>query len=193
MMQELLVGYLAIGCAVVGISPGRGLIAKEIRRVRGSELTRVFLGYEASPAWKVVAFGLILSAGAVLFWPIVVSHLIGVWAESRRSRRELQARLAQGLEFSMLGGGGELECEDCGHRQEIVSFTHGALSGPNAFRECGVQCLDCGRFQSLVWSGDGDEEPVSGCECGGELSRTHFLFCPKCRSKSLSYSMRYIT
>ena len=31
------------------------------------------------------------------------------------------------------------------------------------------------------------------CECGGRLSRDHILFCPKCKSKHLSYNCRFIT
>ena len=31
------------------------------------------------------------------------------------------------------------------------------------------------------------------CECGGDLDRDKILFCPQCRSKKLSFNMRYIT
>lgn len=31
------------------------------------------------------------------------------------------------------------------------------------------------------------------CECCGKLSRDHLLFCPKCKSKHLSYNCRFIT
>ena len=31
------------------------------------------------------------------------------------------------------------------------------------------------------------------CDCGGKLEREQILFCPKCKSKNLSYDMGYIT
>jgi hypothetical protein len=72
-------------------------------------------------------------------------------------------------------------------------FMHGATSGPDACCDEGLQCLSCGQFVSVHLEGNPPVTPVPRCECGGELSRDHFLFCPQCRSKKLRYEMAYIT
>jgi DNA-directed RNA polymerase subunit RPC12/RpoP len=145
------------------------------------------------PNWNVIVFGVVLTLAAVLLWPILLSRIIIRWTAERRSQREWEERHAQGLEFSFMGGMGEIACRDCGFRQEITSFMHGATSGPDACCDEGLQCLSCGKFVSVHREGNPPVDPVPPCECGGELSRDHFLFCPKCRSKNLKYGMSVIS
>ena len=53
----------------------------------------------------------------------------------------------------------------------------------------GYQCQSCGEFS------DGSElSPKSPCaSCGGELSHTKPLFCPKCKNRALNYTVGVIT
>jgi hypothetical protein len=50
-----------------------------------------------------------------------------------------------------------------------------------------------GHVCSLIDRGAALDESALRCDCDGELSREHFLFCPKCRSTRLTYEMSYIT
>ena len=43
--------------------------------------------------------------------------------------------------FSRMGGAGVIMCKDCGHEEEIVSFTHGMMSC-----DIGRQCPHCHAF-----------------------------------------------
>jgi hypothetical protein len=192
-IAKTVAGYLAIG-VVLALSPlGRAEIAKQVRSARGDPLANAITGREAPPEWTVAMFRLLITLGLVLLWPIA---LVSLWQEKRARDawvRGYEARLAQGLEYSRMGGAGEIHCHDCGFRQEITSFTHGFTMGPAASADEGRQCLQCGRFTTVHRKGNPPVTPVPPCECGGELSRDHFLFCPKCRSRKLKYDMSFIT
>jgi len=182
MIATILSIYFCIGLLIT-IGPGR----KEITR----GISVLF-----TPAWKVALFVVIMTLAMVFFWPFLLSHL---WQEKRERNTSIQAyeaRVAQGLEFSRrMGGAGEILWREGDFRQEIISFIHGVKDGPDgpdgpidAGTE-GRQCLTCGMFQSVDWPAD----RIVECKCGGKLSRDHFLFCPKCRSRKLKYVMSYIT
>jgi hypothetical protein len=196
--EESVIGYVVAGYAVVGVvvalvGPGRREIRGKISSTCGWPIIDEVAGRVEPPDWRVIVFGVTLTLGAVLLWPILLSRIVNRWTAERRSQREWEKRVAQGLEFSLMGGAGVISCQDCGFRQEITSFTHGATSGPDACCDEGFQCLSCGKFVSVHREGNPPDDPVPRCECGGELSRDHFLFCPKCRSRKLRYAMAYIT
>ena len=105
--------------------------------------------------------------------------------------------------FSRMGGAGSIECKDCGHKEEIISFIHGDTS-------CliGRQCPHCHAFvveknesQEYHTFGEATEDLVCP-ECGTVIRKKNEyflkgnddpLFCPKCHSARLIYNMRYIT
>ena len=193
MILTIVVGYLLIGCLVVLVGPGRREIAKHVAQARGTSVTRALLEQPEVPEWKLVVFRVLLTIVVVLLWPLFLWSALQEKRKSDAWEREYEARLAQGLEFSRMGGAGVISCQDCGFRQEITSFMHGATSGPDACCDEGLQCLSCGKFVSVHREGNPPVTPVPRCECGGELSRDHFLFCPKCRSKNLKYGMSVIS
>lgn len=101
--------------------------------------------------------------------------------------------------FSRMGGAGVIMCKDCGHEEEIISFTHGMMSC-----DIGRQCPHCHAF--VVEHNDrGFNETASDfiCpECGAVIRKKEEdflkgnddpLFCPKCHSPRLQYLMSYIT
>jgi predicted RNA-binding Zn-ribbon protein involved in translation (DUF1610 family) len=107
------------------------------------------------------------------------------------------------LRFSRMGGAGIIKCEECGHEEEIISFTHGMMSC-----DIGRQCPHCHAF--AVEHNEGREYHTFGeatedfiCpECGAVIRKKEEsilkgnddpLFCPKCHSPRLSYQMIYIT
>lgn len=92
------------------------------------------------------------------------------------------------LTFSSMGGVGILSCIECKHSEKVLSFIHGRGC------ESGYQCLSCGKFARIS---DEIECAVNAgeikCDCGGNLSRDHELFCPNCQSKKLTYDVVYLT
>ena len=107
------------------------------------------------------------------------------------------------LSFECISGGGTVYCKDCGHREEVIGFTHGAYSC-----EIGRQCPHCHAFvtehnESNHYHTFG---PFNGdflCpKCGGVVRAEDEdwdkgndvpLFCPQCHGYNLEYHMEYIT
>lgn len=193
MISTIVAGYLAIGVLVALVGPGRREIAEQVDRARGTSVTRALTGRPEVPEWKLVVFRVLITIAMVLVWPTVLWAAYTAKRQSDDWEREYEERVAQGLEFSRMGGAGEIVCEDCGFREEVVSFTHGQTDEGEPSCTEGRQCLQCGKFYDVDRIGNPPRERVPSCDCGGELSRDHILFCPKCRSKKLEYMMAYIT
>lgn len=193
MIWYIVAGYLAIGSLVVLVGPGRREIAKQVAQARGTPLTRSFSDRPEVPEWKLLLFRVVLTIVMVLVWPLLLFSVVQEKREQDAWEREYEARIAQGLEFSRMGGAGTIHCGDCGFQERITSFMHGLTMGPNASCNEGLQCLSCGMFVSVHRQGNPPVTPIPRCGCGGELSRDHILFCPTCRSKNLSYSMGVIS
>ena len=105
--------------------------------------------------------------------------------------------------FSHMGGAGIIECKDCCHKEEIISFIHGDSS-------CviGRQCPHCHAYvaeknesQEYHTFGEATEDLVCP-ECGTVIRKKEEpflkgnddpLFCPKCHSARLIYHLRYLT
>jgi hypothetical protein len=90
------------------------------------------------------------------------------------------------------GGAGTIHCNDCGYKEDVISFIHGIdENGASADGSTGYQCQSCGKFQTL------DDFEVRNkcfiCSCGGELDRDAPMFCPQCKSWNMDYKMNYIT
>lgn len=104
-------------------------------------------------------------------------------------------KLQPGIRFSYMGGVGTINCVECGHIVKVLSFTHGFTHDwKQEANTTGYQCLACGKFARVSKvNGDVEIPGEMSCKCGGKLSRDHVLFCPKCKSKKLSYEMEYIT
>lgn len=132
-----------------------------------------------------------------LLWPLLLSpsarELLHKGISNLRIWRDARSRLKEGLSFSYMGGVGRIRCWECSFEQIIVSFTHGVAD--NGERNCdeGRQCLRCGKFDTIHGQGEPIRRDEKPCNCGGELSRDHKLFCPACRSQKLLYRMGYIT
>ena len=130
--------------------------------------------------------------------------------EEEEEKRENEIKTKLGLSadenylcFSRMGGVGIIECSDCGHKEKIVCFTHGAY-------QCNIgrQCPNCHTFvveynESKKYHCFGDAEKDLVCrKCGTIIRKKEEsifkgndepLFCPKCHSARLHYHMIYIT
>lgn len=186
-------GYLAIGAVLALLPPARAEIGKQVRLARGNPVVNLITGREQPPEWKVAVFRVLLVLAGSVLWSLLLLAWLQDRSREQKEQRTWEVRAAQGLEYNRMGGAGEISCEACGYTEEIVSFTHGATWGPEASCTEGRQCLKCGKFHSVDRHGNPPVTPVPRCECGGELSREHFLFCPKCHSTRLRYGMSYIT
>ena len=70
--------------------------------------------------------------------------------------------------FSRMGGAGVIQCDDCGHEEEIVSFTHGMMSC-----DIGRQCPNCHAFV-VEHSEHGFEETTEDFVCPEQWSVVAF-------------------
>ena len=102
----------------------------------------------------------------------------------------------------MMGGAGVIECEECGHKEKIVSFLHYWR-----YSDSGRQCPKCYAFSSEHNVSDNDHsygKPDSDFLCPhcGTIIRKKDesmtkdddkpLLCPKCHSHKLVYHCEYI-
>lgn len=175
-MASVAIIYFVAGLMV------RMTLARELIR---SEVLKVRLPVEIlqnAAMWRVHVFVFVLNALSIMSWPIV---LLVVLAKRRQENvaaeafeREWRER---GLRFSDINGIGVIACDSCGYREHITAFLHFANHC-----EAGEQCQMCGRFRKM-------DASAQKCECGGCFDSEKDLFCPACRSKSVSYEMHMCT
>ena len=134
-----------------------------------------------------------LSLGFVLVWPLFLPAVLRERMMRDKDDKKWRARVAAGIEFSRMGGAGTVHCRDCGFGKQITSFMHGVTDAGEDCSSTGHQCLSCGTFVSVRAEGNPVRRTVTRCQCGGELSRDHVLFCPACRSKNLHYDLEVIS
>ena len=105
--------------------------------------------------------------------------------------------------FSMMGGAGVVVCEECGHKEKIVSFIHGFRHS-----DTGRQCPNCYAFTSEHNVSDNDysfgksKSDFLCPHCGSVIRKQDEsflkgnddpLYCPKCHSHKLHYHFEYMT
>ncbi|MCF8237486.1 MAG: hypothetical protein K9I85_04980 [Saprospiraceae bacterium] len=86
--------------------------------------------------------------------------------------------------FQNTSGVGELSCTACGHKERMLSFTHGVS------HQLGFQCTSC---QQLTVIENGLSIQTPPCSCGGELSREQPIQCPTCKSEDVTFHALYMT
>jgi len=94
--------------------------------------------------------------------------------------------------FKNIGSGaGKFYCLNCDYDENIVSFIHGFNEEDCKDSETGYQCQSCGKFHALTQCKI--NQKLLTCECGGNLERNKSLFCPRCKSKNITFETKYIT
>ena len=86
-------------------------------------------------------------------------------------------------------GAGEVSCMLCTFTSKLIGKIHGGTESDLLYK--GYQCQSCGRFHELEYPDRLYQLPR--CECGGELSRDEFFFCPECRSEHMVYDEQYVS
>lgn len=86
------------------------------------------------------------------------------------------------------GTGGQV-CNNCGHIEDVLFFTHDFSTPWNV--TVGYQCQSCAKFVTS------DDEPGLNlrecvekprCECGGSYARDKPVMCSQCKSVDLGYT-----
>ena len=183
--------YFIVGILLGTLGPAGKDIAKDVDRARGSPLTNAYMDREAPSEAKLFLFKAVITLGFILLWPFFIYGIMKEHNKAIAINKSFDDERSQGLWFHYLGGHGIITCKDCDHSEEMTSFTHGIDSSTSGF-----QCQKCGKISSIHGGGHGqanEYEQSLVCECGGSLERSKVLFCPDCKSKNLSYQMKYIT
>lgn len=185
MLIIILMVSLLIGVALLFTEPFKRLIPAAVDETRGSELSNAILQRPEPPKIKLVLFRVILSLGVILLWPVLLPSVL----KSESNNKLLSEKhndSAKSLRWSSMGGAGEICCKECEYSENIVSFLHWYDSCTS-----GYQCRSCGCFAEIEHITA--ETIEGGCDCGGVLSRENALFCPRCKSEEVKYSMKFIT
>ena len=97
------------------------------------------------------------------------------------------------LFFSKASGSGIISCNKCFYSESILGFIHGYdfSNGKRCGTE-GFQCQTCGKFHTIK-SYEHENYVLKNCDCGGNISRKEFIFCPKCKSDDIEYQNKYLT
>ncbi len=126
-----------------------------------------------------------------LYLPIGIGILIYSIYFSIRAYSQKSPRIEYDGNLYLLNssGAGTVCCKDCDFKEEAFGFVHGF--GSPRWCKVTLQCQECGQFENLEGY---DRVPRKGkCQCGGKLSREVPVFCPTCKSKNMSYHLRYMT
>lgn len=177
--------YVLVGLALLAAGPLRRKVSEAAADARGLNLLNAYYGRPALSKSRLLLFGTLLSLGVILLWPIFLPGAVREELRTRRSSTDGEDARRSEVFFQFIGGAGTISCLECGYSAEIVSFVHGETS------TTGYQCESCGTFIALANSSP--DVVAGGCKCGGTLTRSRALFCPRCRGKKLQYDMEYIT
>lgn len=201
MLDVLAATYFLIGAGCL-VSPAvQVYISERVEASRGHPLLADVTRRARTSAGERYARRLLVTVSVAVLWPLHgYCHVRAIARERARDKEpqeafDLSARddTASEVTFSYMGGAGSIRCVDCGFGQRIISFTHGYTESGERCCNVGRQCLTCGRFVSIYGEGEPARFASTKCECGGQTSRDHVLFCPQCRSKNLSYWPGVIT
>jgi hypothetical protein len=185
--------YILVGVAVVALGPVSFAISKAVSEARSSPLANALTCREPVPAAKLLVFRLALCTVTLAIWPIAIWSSLREKALQQKAAVEVKKTVAAGLTFSGMAGGGTIRCEECGYSEDITCSTHGETEDGEECFTTGSQCLSCGKFVAISSEAGAASQNRRTCDCGGQLSNKHVLFCPICRSKKLTYHLEFIT
>jgi len=203
-MKILLLIYLAGGILLNLVGTVTDDIKKEVRIQKYSQSD--IQDYHKYQKEKRLLIGLeiLLRLLVIIFSPVVlVIVIIDHYQQIHRQKKEKKQigyeqemkkkALIEGrsfLYFEKIHGGGIIKCHGCGYKEEIIGFVHG-FGDPTPYSE-GCQCQSCGAFSTIDHE---DNQIVSSdkCSCGGLFSDKEPVFCPKCKSRDVSYQWTYVT
>lgn len=183
MLWVILAIYGLIGIGLVIFGPAKSRIARDIDDARGARIADEISGRAKVPGGRLIALRVILSLGFVLLWPLFLVSILKDSSGKTSRLDDVDSQMEEGLRYFQTNGIGTIRCGDCGFSERITSFIHGIGIDGEEGSITGYQCLNCGKFMTS----NGHSKSPQCCECGGVPSRRHVLFCPKCRSRNMTY------
>lgn len=188
-MKTVILSYLVIGIILNLIGPLAKKIKEQIFKIIKPSPVDILLQSDPIPLWKkIVAIALILILGIVFYPVLYLVITIDSFRKKSFDKKPEPNYNDNYRYFWQMGGAGTIQCNECNFKEDIVSFIHGM----DGYAKTGFQCQVCGTFKGIEQY-KMNETLNTQCECGGNLEREEPLFCPKCKTKNISYQMRYIT
>ncbi len=118
-----------------------------------------------------------------------LSRLGELGVHIKRVKDEPPQEKKMGWSFKDKWGQGKLLCAECGYKEPITVYFYNP--GEDESISTCWQCLKCGCITTIEDHRKGmsaNNNPLNlTCSCGGELSNAHKVFCPVCKSNSVSY------
>lgn len=107
------------------------------------------------------------------------------------------------LSFNSISGSGNICCRDCGTTHEVLSFVHGATSAliGRQCPECGTLCAEYNESKEYHSFGPSIDDFICP-KCGTVIrhkeesifkGNANPIFCPKCESTNVKYTMKFLT
>ncbi len=199
-MILLFLSYLAFGIIVTFWGPLSEKVNSELSNIKTPSISVALLNKKPIPKRKILLVEIVIRILVFLFYPFW--YLI-IFIEFRRSKsikkvEKVEFKRDNSLYFSRIGGVGDIACKKCFHSEEVIGFLHGTTQSDDdspstedsEWEKTGFQCQKCGKFHSIHC--DMSNSKNKKCECGGDLKRDKPLFCPRCNSFDVSYSMNFI-
>lgn len=128
----------------------------------------------------------------------------GVWFNTEGELPYLKINPGDSFKsFDRINGVGVLECRDCGYKQEIVAFMHGAFDATIGRQcpQCGTFCTEENHSEEFHRFGTAKEDVVCP-NCGYTIKKkeesifkgsSNPLFCPKCKGINLLFKTKMET
>jgi len=177
--------YIIIGVLLSFFHPEIPEINLILRRIVRPTINDYIDEGSYTPRWKRVLAVIIIRSVTIVIGPAVslIDLIINTINEIKKEEDY------DYLYFVLMNGAGEVSCVDCGNKTILSGYVDG---GPGSdWNQKGYQCQSCGRFHEIEYADRLDQLPR--CDCGGELFRNKWLFCPECRSDHLIYNEQYVS
>ena len=182
--------YLIIGVFLNFFHPEITELKPVLRSVNHPTNDYIELG-RYNPRWKRITAILLIRFVIILIGP--ATSLIEIITNAIKKGRKIILREYEEEDYNYLylsniAGAGEVSCMLCSYSIKLTGKVNG---GPGSdWNLKGYQCQSCGQFHQI-------ENPeglycLPRCDCGGEISRGEFVFCPKCRCDHMNYTAQYV-
>ena len=189
-MLFLILSYLKVGFCLFFILEKKELVL--LIKKADWRLLQSKHGVVSAKAISLLAIITCILAYTITY-PAIYADRLNTFFKKRKQIKKANQPEQKGLRYADLHGAeGHIFCKSCGYLNYIhVCWYSIRFNNGNGGIKTSYQCRDCGEFVNIE-KYDKDM-PLPACQCGGQLSQDHLLFCTKCRSNDLNYSVYFFT